>query len=344
MALQDFDRFLADFLLVGDPSLPCRPPNMRVEVEPPEEYRIERLRQNFRLDLPSWREMNDFTYPQNYPQDRGPNVPILRESRALSEILNPILSSPPTDTPDLWRRLASLANRVGGACDYNSNANACNRDDTCSGGAFLKYVPFQSFSRYLPCDGVPRGKKWGNELAMPGRINDFKRKFEEFRHSAAPTELIGIARIPAQGELPNPMFLIRAEHAPHRNLPAGVTLGSSEAACYVIQKMALPGYEQPELRRFAGGIIAIEIPKNESLQPYRPTVLEAAKDGSYFFLPSPTNRKHGLTWPLVAGLDRNDFHSAEGLPEWIATGCPEFPFGESILEIVGSLDDKTFLS
>lgn len=325
-----FEALLGEILLVDD--LPMRTPT--------EEYRIERLRQNFRLDLPSWRTSAGFAYPPDYPLQRGPHVHPHRELTLIATLIAPLLASPPKGALELWARFDIAAKQLGGPCDYAAASNRCNVDESSKGSHFVKYVPFQSFSRYIPHAKVAPKAKWGEQLKTEQGLEEFRLRLRDFLQEARSDDmLIGVGPSPKAGCVPNPMFIVRGDDAPHRRLPGNITAGSNEAARFVISSMGLPGYETPADRRRAGGLLAITIPLYCIDVAYRPTILEAIREGGYFFLPAPTTGLRGKTWPLVKALDRNDPEAEDGVPEWISHSCCEFQKKESIVEVVGVFNE-----
>lgn len=199
------------------------------------------------------------------------------------------------------------------AFDLSENSqNQVSADVLC-----VRYVSLRAFlSQALGKDNSDRslGKPKENQTLTPG---DFKKDTEillrKHRFPGAPPSSATVwLHIK---DKPKIVFVGPEVEAPDRQ-GSDAGLSGDPLACYVIRRMALPGFENAKRRADRGGFMALRFVPAELTPPlplYKPTTFDAADNE--FFRPGPTTEKHGLTDTLTATLDAVTGKS--GCKEWV---------------------------
>ena len=308
-------------------------------------YRVGRIWQNIRLDMPciqnpSTRTFTDGdNYPPTYPTNRGVNVSTKREVKFVGRIQSEL----PKLQSIADRARSGLDNDVLGAIsdyfgkiikiwadepffwtDDGCNGNNC-ASTTSLPPQLSRYVDFRSFVRYtlLPtADSV----RWTShdaddflhqlslEKANPGKhwvelAAIWKDVRDRIRSGA-----ISFA-LPSRYNRGDVKFVGDGSAPVHQS--SSQPLGSSGRIHHVIKHLALPGWETQNERNKKLGMVALAVP-NDTLRAYRPTILDNFGFYSYFFLPGCSLDKSGTTWKLTDDLQKNSETDHGGLPEWTA--------------------------
>ncbi|MCP4153582.1 MAG: hypothetical protein GY757_37990 [bacterium] len=184
-------------------------------------------------------------------------------------------------------------------CTYNK-PNLCQRNETnlqtYYKHSFTRYISvrryFDSFIRSLTNNenpGIPGIKRYVDKNLRELRDNPPSEFPEGFM--AAPPELIR-----KRGKYPSPAWITPTRNAPHTREQFAELENQHEKAWYVVKEMALPGYEDDVERKNKIGIIALEFEITDSIDIFKPTILDAL-DSAYFF-PGPGTEVYGETMAL----------------------------------------------
>jgi|GEM_PF-3252080 len=268
-----------------------------------------RLLENFLLDVPSARS-STWSYPDHLPSDRGDNIVDSLLTLAESRIAG--LSST-GDFPDLLENVIQLVNP----------ATSASPSYFCSSGGDQplpteKIWHVTAIVSIFQFSFAPQGligseallRRWlaGNSVAAPAALC-----------LGAPGSLIWISD-------QSPLEMLSSE---------GVAPDSNEAAERLVQELALPGFELPEDRRRAIGILALEIPASQLENPdhaWKPTVFDALNEKGYNYLPGHAADSFGKTWPLQT--DYQQHYKRDGLREYV-TSAIEVPTSQVNAHLIG---------
>ncbi len=305
-------------------------------------YRIDRIRQNLRLDLPGLRDgladrfRDGEDYPGDYPIGCGPNVPEGRESiflrklgahiDDLREIVRSIRIADEVTTLDRSAEYVSLVDELWGGEGYDTAAQICNRENATPRlpDTLCRYMDLKTFLKFTLFNNLDETADWTLEDKEQFLMELSEEKPEPGKNWKRLSELWKLAKdritrgnlefnvlpksyereIKFFGQGQKPIHLT----SPHHH-------ASRETLHHVIRELALPGWEREGDREMKLGCVAFTV-RSDGFLAYRPTMLDLFGSQSYFFLPGKRAASCGQTWRLTQCLCFNSPTDHGGHPEW----------------------------
>jgi hypothetical protein len=302
-------------------------------------FRLKRLLGNIRADIEDWSgSTTQFTVNlalDRYPRNRGANIRDPRQARLKEKLCSSAISP----LPQFWSTVFEDDGHPVLLSDLCCPSNGTNQVPPFDG--LVRYVSFRNFSRFIENPEFPdrdRNQEWGNDVATGSK---FARKLARRTNEIGDADNVLITAGQIKRKIVGQCATCFATNYIPSNIPDPADRTASNlAAREVVQKLALPGYETPEMRRRSGGIIAITLPKEKIYRLYKPTILEAWGEMGYFFLPAETSEKHGRTAPLDPKLEKNLFAfgpvtTDTSVKEWMAVVHPSVVWKRGTVQIIG---------
>lgn len=309
-------------------------------------YWVGRIRQNIRLDFPSFRapepdRLDDGeAYPPGYPSGRGPNIAFEREQvclnaltskrSELSEIANVIDTETDVGILAGTADYLKLFETVHGETNQLAVWSELNKSNYFPRGKaplkMYRYIDLRSFLSYTLLPAInEKQNAWSQtkrkiflnslikERNAPG---DAWRELGKIWKNALRDIRLGKLdpKLTTRDGFPATIFIVGSSTPIHDSIDSGKN--SKERVHNIVKRLALPGWEKPVDREWRLGLVCVEL-ELERYDLYKPTTIDNLGRMGYFFLPGRPEENHGRTWILDESLSKNSQSELDGEMEWL---------------------------